>query len=325
MACRLLLADATTTCARARANFVESHSRWQAQVPFRPLAGLVRPKSSRHSLPQPPLRLRLRHRVPLLTMGGAASKPDAPPAAYNVYNQRLDPTNNMPVVANQLPWPGQKELLSTERVPSTIAKGGGGRWVFPSQQMFYNALQRKGKGDDVTEADMPSVIDVHNTMNELTWRQVLIWERLRTPGRASEPALVRFLGRPDSLSPRARMRTLTGGASPACLCIPSLCSHAARRRCTLRPPRLVRGPGGGRAGGALRHRLLLRRRARWLAGRLPPGRAPRGGQPEQPGAARADGGLRVVRQARAALPVHGRAGHRGRQRESTGQHMRRDR
>ena len=162
-------------------------------------------------------------------MGGASSREPGPPSSYNVYNQRLDPTNNMPVVANQLPWPGQRELLSTERVPSTIAKGGGGRWVFPSQQMFYNALQRKGKGDDVTEADMPSVIDVHNTMNELTWRQVLIWEKLRAQGRTSQPALVRFLGRPDSLSPRARVRSLTGGASQLALAPPSVHSHLAGR------------------------------------------------------------------------------------------------
>ena len=29
--------------------------------------------------------------------------------------------------------------------------------------MFYNALMRKGKGADVTEEDMDSVISVHNS------------------------------------------------------------------------------------------------------------------------------------------------------------------
>jgi cytochrome c heme-lyase len=82
--------------------------------------------------------------------------------SYNVYSQPIDPTNQMPVTPNQLPWPGQQRLLSTERAMSSIPKGGGGQWVFPSPQMFYNALMRKGKGADVTEGDMDSVISVHN-------------------------------------------------------------------------------------------------------------------------------------------------------------------
>jgi len=41
---------------------------------------------------------------------------------YNVYSQPIDPSNNMPSVANQLPAPGQTKKLSTERVSSTIPK-----------------------------------------------------------------------------------------------------------------------------------------------------------------------------------------------------------
>ena len=100
--------------------------------------------------------------------------PQVPPAgshgepgvAYNVYNQPIDPSNQMPVTPNQLPWPGQHKPLSTAREVSNIPTGGtGGRgtWVFPSPQMFFNALQRKGKGDDVVEEDMEHVITVHNS------------------------------------------------------------------------------------------------------------------------------------------------------------------
>lgn len=81
------------------------------------------------------------------------------PAVYNVYNQRvngatgaaqpsglpafgvdvLDPKNNMPLEPNQQPCPGQTKLLSTDRVPSNIPKGGtDATWVYPSPQMFYN-------------------------------------------------------------------------------------------------------------------------------------------------------------------------------------------
>jgi cytochrome c heme-lyase len=74
---------------------------------------------------------------------------------YNVYNQRLDvkgssslaesysavldSKNNMPLVPNQMPAPGQRQLLSTDRKQSTIPKGGtDGTWSYPSAQMFYN-------------------------------------------------------------------------------------------------------------------------------------------------------------------------------------------
>jgi cytochrome c heme-lyase len=82
-------------------------------------------------------------------------------AVYNVYNQRindtssnaaaptgqlvvegldiLDPKNNMPLEPNQQPCPGQKKLISTQRVVSNIPKGGTeATWVYPSPQMFYN-------------------------------------------------------------------------------------------------------------------------------------------------------------------------------------------
>ena len=45
-------------------------------------------------------------------------------------------------------------------------------------------------------------------MNELTWRQVLLWERTH----GDKARLVRFVGRPDELTPRARVRSLFGGA-----------------------------------------------------------------------------------------------------------------
>lgn len=43
---------------------------------------------------------------------------------YNVYSQPIDPTNNMPKVANQLPAPNQTKHISTERVASSILKVG---------------------------------------------------------------------------------------------------------------------------------------------------------------------------------------------------------
>ncbi|KAL3793272.1 hypothetical protein ACHAW5_007478 [Stephanodiscus triporus] len=87
---------------------------------------------------------------------------------YDVYSRPLpvDPTNGMPlsnpdaIARNSLPAPNQSSPLPTERVSSTIPKGGegDGTWTYPSPQMFYNALVRKGKVDeDTREEDMTSV------------------------------------------------------------------------------------------------------------------------------------------------------------------------
>lgn len=49
---------------------------------------------------------------------------------------------------NQRPSPGQPFLLSTEREKSTIPRGGlekEDNWQYPSEQMFWNAMLRKGK------------------------------------------------------------------------------------------------------------------------------------------------------------------------------------
>ncbi len=101
---------------------------------------------------------------------------------YNVYAQPIDPTNQMPANPNQQPAPGQAVPLSTDRVPSNIPKGGTEEtWTYPSPQMFWNALVRKGKAEGAKEEDMDVVVAIHNNMNENTWRTVLEWEELHKP------------------------------------------------------------------------------------------------------------------------------------------------
>lgn len=133
---------------------------------------------------------------------------------YDVYSRPLsvDPTNNMPVAnptaiaRNLLPSPNQSIPLPTERVSSTIPKETSGKelWTYPSPQMFYNALARKGKLDPETkEEDMASVVAIHNCMNEGTWKCVLQWEEVLGHDGAKGPALTKFMGRPTDLSPKA--------------------------------------------------------------------------------------------------------------------------
>lgn len=138
------------------------------------------------------------------------------PVAYNVYSQPIDPTNQMPAVANQLPAPMQREKLSTERVKSTIPKGGvegGETWSYPSPQMFYNSLVRKDKLGDTEESDIESVVAIHNNMNEKTWAKVMEWENVLCPQAEKDGGskLLKFMGRPSDLSPKARFKNWVFG------------------------------------------------------------------------------------------------------------------
>ena len=132
----------------------------------------------------------------------------------------LDPRNNMPRSPAQEPCAGQRLPLSTSRAASSIPKAGvavvssdgkqvgDATWTYPSPQMFFNALRRKGKGADVSESDLESVVSAHNAMNEATWRRVAAWERAlhaEDSAPCGGPRLARFLGRPHDLSPAARL------------------------------------------------------------------------------------------------------------------------
>lgn len=130
---------------------------------------------------------------------------------FNVYSEEINPKNQMPYNKNQWPTLDQKKPLSTKRVQSSIPKSGtNSTWTYPSPQIFFNALKRKDKADDVTEDDMSAVVAVHNSMNEQTWRKLLVWEKSLHPDTVDTLKLVRFKGRPHDLSPKARLLSLLG-------------------------------------------------------------------------------------------------------------------
>lgn len=93
-------------------------------------------------------------------------------AVYNVYNQRidelplaktdvLDPSNNMPAEPNQQPSPGQKKLISTQRVVSNIPKGNTeSTWVYPSPQMFFNGVCGLGRLGTHGPAAAPTAVNM---------------------------------------------------------------------------------------------------------------------------------------------------------------------
>eukprot|EP00054_Salpingoeca_dolichothecata_P038045 m.12734 g.12734 ORF g.12734 m.12734 type:complete len:205 (+) comp8185_c0_seq1:130-744(+) len=134
---------------------------------------------------------------------------------------KVNEANNMLIQEKQSPHPEQTAPLSTDRVASSIPKGDVNpahqetakpNWEYPSEQMFFNAMKRKGWKPK--EEDMSQVVAIHNAVNEQTWRKVLEWERLHSETFEQMPILKRFEGRPKDLSPKARIRHFLGYPLP---------------------------------------------------------------------------------------------------------------
>ena len=89
---------------------------------------------------------------------------------------------------------------------------GTGNWVYPSQEMFFSAMRRKGH--EAIPSDMASVVPIHNAVNERAWKEIKEWEMGRGSEKCGGPALVSFAGDSKALTPRARWNTLLGYHAP---------------------------------------------------------------------------------------------------------------
>lgn len=69
------------------------------------------------------------------------------------------------------------------------------------------------KGHRVSAQSVPSVVAIHNAVNEETWSQILKWEEMHK-SCCSTPKLLRFAGRPNDLSLKARVRSWGGFDRP---------------------------------------------------------------------------------------------------------------
>ncbi|XP_067950811.1 holocytochrome c-type synthase-like [Watersipora subatra] len=125
------------------------------------------------------------------------------------HSDYIDPTNMMPA-PNQRPAPDQPFDLSKDREVSTIPNASGGAWTYPSEQMFWNAMLRKGwrwKDEEIESKDMTNIIKIHNANNEQAWQEILKWEIIHARSDDSPfPKLKRFGGRAKDYTPRARFR-----------------------------------------------------------------------------------------------------------------------
>lgn len=129
-------------------------------------------------------------------------------------NNPLYNTNANDFVFDHSRTADQKANLSVKRATSNIPKGdftpehqpkAAEKWVYPSEQQYYNAMKRKGYNP--SESDIPAVLFIHNHVNEQGWSKVKEWEAY---SGFANPKLKRFMGKPTQLSPKARFLSMIG-------------------------------------------------------------------------------------------------------------------
>lgn len=111
------------------------------------------------------------------SLADCAGRLPPPAATMTLYN--LSKAN--------LPW----------RPPRRAFAGGLLYWYYLLRRATNrNALTRKGKAEGTQEDDMDMVVSIHNNMNELTWKKILEWEKIRRckrcPGFGSGWSLLRL-------------------------------------------------------------------------------------------------------------------------------------
>lgn len=95
----------------------------------------------------------------------------APPHAA----QSKDPLGTGRVVSSIPRSSNPGETSCPENHETETGKDKSGRWVYPSEKMFFEAMKRKGMG--AKERDMRTVVPIHNAVNEKAWEEIVEWEQ----------------------------------------------------------------------------------------------------------------------------------------------------
>ena len=112
-------------------------------------------------------------------------------------SSQIDQSSNYTSKGAQLSSVGRQTVsdqsLATDREISTIPRASlsangekpanneqesgmssSGKWMYPSEQMFFNAMKRKNYDPKTT--DMKTIVPIHNAVNERAWMQIKQWE-----------------------------------------------------------------------------------------------------------------------------------------------------
>ncbi|KAG0001072.1 Cytochrome c1 heme lyase [Entomortierella chlamydospora] len=183
-----------------------------------------------------------KHFMPRSAQQTSPPSPTTEGEANGASGLKIDPTNNMPSKPDQFRIASQRLELKTEREASSIPKAANSLdpygddkkgassssptfgahapdpdsdqekvWIYPSEQMFFNAMKRKNW--DPREEDMKFVVPIHNMVNEMAWKHILRWEKLTT-NTCGGPKLVKFEGKPKEITPKAWLRSWMGYTLP---------------------------------------------------------------------------------------------------------------
>ncbi|KAG6332888.1 hypothetical protein ID866_6195 [Astraeus odoratus] len=104
--------------------------------------------------------------------------------------------------------PSNPSSLSTDREVSSIPRTDNENWVYPSEVQFFAAMARKNHNPH--GPDMKTIVPIHNAVNERAWSEVMKWEAGRGGDRCGGVKLVNFKGRPNDMTPKARVMSLLG-------------------------------------------------------------------------------------------------------------------
>ncbi|KAL7272980.1 Cytochrome c1 heme lyase [Rhizina undulata] len=137
------------------------------------------------------------------------------------------PTNHPPLPFNHPKLDTRREISTIPRATSEGSNsehdpkvyGGAaekgkplGNWIYPSEEMFFNAMKRK-EWDPKAE-DMRNIVPIHNAVNERAWKEIKEWEAGRGSEKCGGPKLVSFSGDSQKLTPKARLMVLFGYQPP---------------------------------------------------------------------------------------------------------------
>lgn len=103
----------------------------------------------------------------------------SPPPSAILAKLGLDQTREVSTIPRAAP----AEDKAAERPANNEIESGkdkSGKWIYPSEQMFFEAMRRKNY--DPKAEDMKSIVPIHNAVNERAWSEILEWEK----GQGSE-------------------------------------------------------------------------------------------------------------------------------------------
>lgn len=149
--------------------------------------------------------------VPPMPSISPASQPKRP-KIYRLSTDREISTIPRAVTTDSSLNSAEQAALPANNERDTGHDRESGNWIYPSQEMFFNAMQRKGH--EANPSDMDSIVPIHNAVNERAWQQIKDWEKGWGSERCGGPKLVSFAGDSKALTPKARWNSLLGYAKP---------------------------------------------------------------------------------------------------------------